>query len=165
MLIKYLQVFILQLSDSVTESHLGAFITFPRWSLLDGEYRPGGGQEFKASLVSAWRATCCLVSFRLRSHFLSPWGLPTGRIIPSTLDDIQSGEGLSGDPATLGFLIRLPFDILLLKVPLFLLNSWNFLIPCGLSTRVNLSKCNTPISWKVPNIEYINTSVFWTKKN
>lgn len=73
----------------------------------------------------------------------------------------QMGEGLLG---RIRFIRGLPFGILLSKFTLFLLNSWNFLIPCDLSTCINLSRYKTSVAWKVLNLEYATESVFWVIK-
>lgn len=103
-----------------------------------------------------------LVPFRLWSHLIIPWGLPY-RLARSlkTGWDCQMGEGLLG---RIRFILGLPFGILLLKFTLFLLNNWNFLIPCDLSTCINLSRYKTSVAWKVLNLEYATESVFWVIK-
>lgn len=85
-----------------------------------------------------------------------------GLVPQSQMRFSQMGEELSGHPAILEFILRLPLETLLSKFPLFLFNNWNFHILCDLSTCLNLSIYKSSVFWNVLNIEYVNASVFWT---
>lgn len=158
MLIKYLQWLILQLSNSINESHRGTFITLPARAYGDS------GQEFKTQFyIFVTLCMLCLVPFRLWSHLIIPWGL-LYRLARSLKTGWDSVRWEKGSWVILGSYLGFPLEFCYQNSLYSWLNNWNFLIPWDLSTCINLSRYKTSVAWKVLNLEYANASVFWVIK-
>lgn len=135
-----LQELILHLLNSVNESHFETFITFPVYSWLTRGHGDWVRAGIKGQFSVLGDCALCLESFRQWSYLILSWGLLSKKDHSLKIRrSRQMGEGLSGRPAITGFIHELPFEISLSKFPSFLLNDWNFLIPCALSARINLN--------------------------